>query len=191
MILYLKTPVHKSACFSHPGFFSLLTSTADIPKSTTNKPDRLIVSSDQVLRVNYTIPKCSFTPISSHSPLVAKKNQQLLLLNDVILRQLLNGCLIDFDPIKTFACKLLRMAVEGINFQEYTPPQVFSVFSFVLLFLLCWLSYHSLKEEISKLNCSWHWKIYTDANWLLCLKSHSQNGFVIFRNQSFPIKSPF
>lgn len=122
---------------------------------------------------------------------MVKKNEQLQLLNDVIVRQLLNGCLIDFHPIKTFACKLHRMAVEGINFHEYTLPQVFSVFSFALLFLMCWLSYHSLKEAISKLNCSWHWRIWTHANWLLCLNSHSRTECLIFRNWSSPIKSPF
>lgn len=126
--------------FSHPGFFSLLRGTTDIPKSTTNKPDRL-VSSDQVSQVNYTVPKCSFTPVSSHSPFAVKKNQQLLLLSDVILRQLLNGCLIDFHPIKTFACKSHRMAVEGFNFQEYTLPQVFSVFFFAVPAVLIKLSW--------------------------------------------------
>lgn len=122
-------PLFLAQVSSSLSFLSQLMSTTEIPKSTTNELDKIITAAEQVLQINYIIPKYPFTLISSsHFPVVVKKNQQLLLLNDAILRQFLNGCLIDYHPIKTFTCKLHRMPGEDISFQEYSLPQVMFLF---------------------------------------------------------------
>ena len=60
---------------------------------------------------------------------MVKKNQQLLLLNDVILRQFLNGCLTNFHPIKTSAYKL-----QGCQWKVSISKNILST-GFVFLFL--------------------------------------------------------
>lgn len=72
---------------------------------------------------------------------MAKKNQQLLLLNGAMLRQFLNGCLTNFHPIKTSVYRLQGQWKVSVSKSILSTSSVFLFLCFAVPTVLMKLSY--------------------------------------------------